>query len=282
MNEQSSDIDQQLAALTASSTEPTQPTPETSNSETQTSTTEPKTDAQKWREYLETFPDVESARKAVKAKSAETGWATGSGYRAIKQIKKWKNGNVKAKEATFKITKMEIPDVEPEPTPDTPTDYPPSPTPTPEPTYNQAVSSYAGDYKTELSGVMQDGAVGTVKNVLSMVSKKLTGENGKDVMTDKREKNLGILLPHWLGKITQNPNLSYDDYVNYATGLYIADIATEMLAEKIEQMGNEPSKPESAPEQPPAKQPAPAEQPASTINSQFHDSKPKYGKDLPR
>ncbi len=277
-----SDAEAALAEMTAAptETEQTTSTTETATSELQTSNAAPepiKTDADKWREYLATFDDEASARAVIKRKAAETGWAKGTAYKQLKKIK-FRKAPVKAKEATFKIAKVDVPEPDTEPEPDIlPEPTPaPAPAPAPQPTfaYNpyQQVAPPAAQMDEEVLGDVAQSLWGLLCDM----------KNAPDAarITDKEKAKIA----HYVMPVAQTrfPSVVNNPEVValFGAGSIVAHKIKILMDASAEESPAD-VEPEPEPTPAPTAQPMPA-QPEQSDEPAFKDSKPNWMKKLPR
>lgn len=299
MSAEPKDADTILASMTAEP-EPSkeQPAPAEQPAKTETpepqpetpTQPEPKTDAEKWRDYLSQFPDAETARKAVRAKAYETGWAVGSGYRAVNQIKKFRDSAAaqKARVPTFKIARAN-----PEPLTTDENDEETEPKPQENQTQNKDETAQTNQYtpppapfldtKEELKPILTRSAGNVLNNVLEIVAGKtgILGEGESGFLTHQEEADLATLLPYIIQKVT-NEQLTESQYIDATLGLYAGSLATKAIKNRLANKAKEPPKQRETPPPPQSTPPAATPEPTISQEMEAKDTKVSWAKELPR
>jgi len=270
-------IDQELAAAIAETVEEPAPAAETQPA------AEPITEAQKWREALSVYSSADEARSHVKELSIANNWNKGTGYRAVGQIKKWKDERTTAKVPTFKINKVNIP----APAVDTGEKQPISqPAPYQPPTQPAQTYTPPASYglNPDYNSVIERQAGKAINNVLEIIAPRvgINGEDGTKFLDDDDTRDLGIVIPILLKKAT-GAQMTPEMQENAVLICYVGNLATKGIKNR---MLNKPQNIAQQNTPPPA--PAPAEETAQpptqppAHNTPDDDAKkPEWAKALP-
>jgi hypothetical protein len=213
-------------------TEPTpEPTPPTEQPPQETQQNEGTDALSQFVAKISQYQNAKEAKKHFKEIAKELGCSTQLGYKALKKVDKFTDKTKpQYREAAVKMKPSEEMPIEQEqPTENNQpgTTYSPNQEP-------DIIPPIDGDnFKEDLQPIIEHGSAGAVRNILKAVSTKIGGDNGKNYMTTQREKDLGVLLPYVVGKLTKKATLTRDDYINYATLALCGDIATELIADKL-------------------------------------------------
>ena len=217
-------------------------------------------------EAIETYPTAAAAKKDFQKIADRLGCSKQLGYKALRKVTKFADkSKTEYREAAVKMRPSEEIQFEKstEPAETTLTET------TPQFPVEPSLTNLDGDnYKEDLQPIIEHGTAGAVRNILKAVSTKIGDGKGKDYMTSQREKDLGVLLPYVVGKMTNKATLTRDDYINYATLALCGDIATELIADKLNKPKEKPDFKETEPENP-----APTETPP-TARRQKKNQKP--------